>query len=256
MLILSMIKVIIIDDEPHARDYLEKVIDNFFNGKILVLAKCKNIAEAIENIDLLKPDIVFLDIHLHHENGFELLRNVKSINFEIIFTTAHAEFAIEAIKWNALDYLLKPIDHIELLESIKKYEKRQLNKIEFNRLQLLLENMNCDEASNSKIAFPIESGYKIVKVGSIMYCQADINYTRIFLNNGTDFIISKTLKIVEELLPKDFFIRAHKSFLFNLNYAVGLNRGVDSYIELFGGVKIPVSTRKKEDVIKKVTHKI
>lgn len=251
-----MIKAIIIDDELHARDYLEKVIERFFNGKILLLAKCKNIEEGVEKIETHKPDIVFLDIHLHNESGFELLKNVKNIDFEIIFTTAYAEFAIEAIKWSALDYLLKPINHIELLESIKKYEKRQLNKIEFNRLQLLLENINCDDIANTKIAFPIESGYKIIKVSSILYCQSDINYTRIFLNNGTDFIISKTLKLVEELLPEKYFIRVHKSFLVNFNYVIGMNRGSDSHIELSNGIRIPVATRKKEDVIQKITHKI
>lgn len=251
-----MIKAIIIDDELHAREYLEKMIDKFFHNKIFVLAKCKNVVEGIQSIENFKPDIVFLDIKLQNESGFDLLRNLKHINFETIFTTAYAEFALDAIKWSALDYLLKPISHIDLLETIKKYENRNLNKIEFNRLKLLLENIQTDDISSSKIAFPIESGYKIVKVNSIIYCQSDVNYTRIFLNNDSDFLISKTLKIVEELLPNEMFHRVHKSYLVNFNYVTELDRSSDSYITLHNDIRIPISTRKKEEVIRRITNKM
>ena len=250
-----MIKAIIIDDEPHAREYLEKIIEKYFSKKILVYASCKNIIEGIKSIKGYNPDIVFLDIHLKAENGFDLLKELPKIDFEVIFTTAHAQFAIDAIRWSALDYLLKPIDIVELTNTIRKFEKKRQNKIEIDRFKLVIENISCDEESNAKIAFPIENGFKIVKINSILYCQSDINYTKIFLINGTSFILSKTLKLIEELLPSSIFLRVHNSYLVNFNYVTYFNRSIDSYVELANGLKIPVSTRKKDEVIQKITNK-
>ncbi len=250
-----MIKAIIIDDELHAREYLEQIIKKYFNDKIVLFASCKNIKEGISAIDKFSPDMVFLDINMQNETGFDLLKEISKIDFEIIFTTAYAEFAIDAIKWSALDYLLKPIDHLELITTIKKFDKKWQNKIEFDRFRLLVENISCNDESNSKIAFPIENGYKVVKINSILYCQSDINYTKIFLNDGTNFILSKTLKLIEELLPSSMFLRIHKSFLVNFNYVVFFNRSIDAYVELSNNIKIPVSTRKKEDVIQKLSVK-
>ncbi len=250
-----MIKAIIIDDELHAREYLERIIERYFSNKIILFACCKNIEEGIENIDKFNPDLVFLDINMQNETGFDLLQKIPKIEFEIIFTTAHSEFAIDAIKWSALDYLLKPINHFELASTIKRFEKKLHNKIEFDRFRLLIENISSDDQSNAKIAFPIENGYKIIKTNSILYCQSDINYTKIFLNNGTSFMLSKTLKFIEELLPSTTFLRVHNSYLVNFNYVSYFSRSIDSYVELANGLKIPVSTRKKDEVIQKITNK-
>ena len=250
-----MIKAIIIDDELHAREYLERLIQKYFSDKLLLFATCKNIVEGIESIEKFNPDIVFLDINMQNESGFDLLKEIPKIEFEIIFTTAHAEFAIDAIKWSALDYLLKPINHLELSTTLKKFEKKWQNKIELDRFRLLIENLSIDDQSNTKIAFPIENGYKVVKINSILYCQSDSNYTKIFLNNGTSFILSKTLKLIEELLPNTIFLRVHKSYLVNFNYVTYFNRSVDAYVELSNYIKIPVSTRKKDDVIHKLSFK-
>lgn len=250
-----MIKAIIIDDELHAREYLERTIERYFSNKILLFASCKNIEEGIESIEKFNPDAVFLDINMQNESGFDLLQKIPKIEFEIIFTTAHSEFAIDAIKWSALDYLLKPINHFELASTIKRFEKKLHNKIEFDRFRLLIENISSDDQSNAKIAFPIENGFKIVKINSILYCQSDINYTKIFLNNGTSFMLSKTLKFIEELLPSATFLRVHNSYLVNFNYVSYFSRSIDSYVELANGLKIPVSTRKKDDVIQKITNK-
>lgn len=249
-----MIKAIIIDDELHAREFLERILERYFSDKILLFATCKNIKEGIENIEKFSPDLVFLDINMQNESGFDLLKELPKIDFEIIFTTAHAEFAIDAIKWSALDYLLKPINHLELATTIKKFEKKWQNKIELDKFRLLLENITTDNASNSKIAFPIENGFKVVKINSILYCQSDINYTKVFLIDGSHFILSKTLKIIEDLLPNSIFLRVHKSFLVNFNYVIYFNRSLDAYIELSNHIKIPVSTRRKEDVIQKLAN--
>lgn len=249
-----MIKAIIIDDELHAREFLERILERYFSDKIFLFASCKNIKEGIENIEKFSPDLVFLDINMQNESGFDLLKELPKIDFEIIFTTAHAEFAIDAIKWSALDYLLKPVNHLELATTIKKFEKKWENKIEFDKFRLLLENITIDNESNSKIAFPIENGFKVVKINSILYCQSDINYTKVFLIDGSHFILSKTLKIIEDLLPSSIFLRVHKSYLVNFNYVIYFSRSLDAYIELSNHIKIPVSTRKKEDVIQKLAN--
>lgn len=249
-----MIKAIIIDDELHAREYLERIIERYFSNKIILFATCKNIKEGILAIEKFSPDVLFLDINMHNESGFDLLKEIPKIEFEIIFTTAHSEFAIDAIKWSALDYLLKPVNHLELATTIKRFEKKWRNKIEFDRFRLLIENISSDDQSNAKIAFPIENGFKVVKINSILYCQSDINYTKIYLNNGTSFILSKTLKLIAELLPPSTFVRVHKSFLVNFNYVIYFNRSLDAYVELSNHVKIPVSTRKKDEVIQKLSN--
>lgn len=250
-----MIKAIIIDDELHAREYLERIIERYFSNKILLFATCKNVMEGIEAIEKFNPDVVFLDINMQNESGFDLLKEIPKIEFEIIFTTAYSEFAIDAIKWSALDYLLKPINHLELATTIKRFEKKWQHKIEFDRFRLLIENISGDDQSNAKIAFPIENGFKVVKINSILYCQSDVNYTKVFLNNGTNFILSKTLKLIEELLPSSIFLRVHKSYLVNFNYVSYFSRSLDAYVELSNDIKIPVSTRKKDDVIQKISNK-
>lgn len=250
-----MIKAIIIDDELHAREYLERIIERYFTNKILLFTTCKNIKEGVDAIEKFNPDVVFLDINMHNESGFDLLKEIPKIEFEIIFTTAHSEFAIDAIKWSALDYLLKPIDHLELASTIKRFDRKWQHKVEFDRFRLLIENISSDDKANAKIAFPIENGFKVVKINSILYCQSDINYTIVFLNNGTSFILSKTLKLIEELLPSSFFLRVHKSYLVNFNYVTYFSRSIDSYIELSSDIKIPVSNRKKDDVIQKLSNK-
>jgi two-component system LytT family response regulator len=250
----NMIKAIIIDDEPHAREYLSRIIEKYFSDKIILLSSSRNISEAIHAIEKFNPDLVFLDINMQNESGFDILKELPKINFEIIFTTAYSEFAIDAIKWSALDYLLKPINHIELATTLKRLEKKLQNKIEFDKFKLLIENINCDETSNSKVAFPIENGIKVVKINSILYCQSDVNYTKVFLIDGSHFILSKTLKIIEDLLPSSIFLRVHKSFLVNFNYVIYFSRSLDAYLELSNHIKIPVSTRKKEDVLQKLAN--
>lgn len=248
-----MIKALIIDDELHAREYLESLIERYFSNKIFLFPSCKNIKTGLEHIQQYQPDIVFLDINLQNESGFDLLKEIPKIEFEIIFTTAYSEFAIDAIKCSALDYLLKPVNHLELIETLEKFEKKGQSKIEFDRFRFLIDTISGDDQTSAKVAFPIENGFKVVKLNSILYCQSDSNYTKVFLNDGTNFILSKTLKLIEDLLPSKIFMRVHKSFLVNFNYVIYFSRRIDSYLELSNATKIPVSTRKKDEVIQKIS---
>lgn len=250
-----MIKTIIVDDEINAREFLEKMLIRYFPDKFVVLDRCKNVDEAIIAIDKHNPELVFLDIQMPKKSGFELIKELNRINFEIIFTTAHSEFAIDAIKISALDYLLKPIDYIDLLGAVKKFEKKRAKAKEDNNLRLLIKNIDTGSTGYKNIAFPTENGFELIKVNSILYCVADNNYCKIVCLDGTKTTLSKSLKYVEESLPTAIFQRIHKSYLVNLNYISRFNKTNDLLVELTNGENLPVSIRKKEAFINAILDK-
>lgn len=250
-----MIKTIIIDDEFNAREFLEKLLHRSFPDKFLVLAKCESVDEAVTVIEKYNPELVFLDVQMPNKNGFELFKEIKNINFEVIFTTAHSEFAIDAIKCSALDYLLKPINTIDLFETIKKYDSKLNKASQQSKLMLLLENIDTGSAEFKKIAFPTESGFELIKTNAILYCEADSNYCTICCLDGRKITLSKTLKYVEELLPSSIFQRIHKSYLVNLNYVNRFNKTNELLVELTNGESLPVSVRQKEDFINAILQK-
>lgn len=250
-----MIKTIIVDDEYNAREFLEKLLKRSFPDRFLILAKCESVDEAVVAVEKYQPELIFLDVKMPNKNGFELLKEVKSLTFEVIFTTAHNEFAIDAIKASALDYLLKPINYIDLLEAIKRFDIKTQKFMQQDRLRLLLENIDNGGIEFKKIAFPTESGFELVKTSSILYCVADSNYCHIKCIDGKKITLSKTLKYLEELLPDSIFNRIHKSYLVNLNYVNKFNKNDDFRVELTNGELLPVSVRKKEDFINAILKK-
>lgn len=250
-----MIKTLIVDDEFNARELLEKLLSRYFPDKFLVVAKCESVDESICAIDQFQPHLVFLDIQMPDKNGFQLFKELKKVNFEVIFTTAHSEFAIEAIKLSALDYLLKPINYIDLLEAVKKFENKVDKLSQFDKFALLIENLDYGNAELSKIAFPTEHGFELVKINSILYCEADSNYCTIVCLGGKKITLSKTLKHVEELLPSSIFQRIHKSYLVNLNFVKRFTKSNELLIELANGETLPVSVRQKENFINAIVQK-
>lgn len=250
-----MIKTIIIDDEFNAREFLEKLLKRSFPDKFLVLAKCESVDDAIIAIEKYNPELVFLDVQMPNKNGFDLFKEIKDVNFEVIFTTAYSEFAIDAIKCSALDYLLKPITAIDLLDTIKKYDNKLNKASQQDKLTLLLENIDTGASEFKKIAFPTESGFELIKTNAIIYCEADSNYCSINCLDGRKITLSKTLKHVEELLPSNIFQRIHKSYLVNLNYVNRFNKTNELLVELTNGESLPVSVRQKEDFINAILQK-
>ncbi len=250
-----MIKTLIVDDEYNAREFLEQLLMRYFPNKFLVLAKCESVDEAVITIEKYNPELVFLDVQMPNKNGFELFKEIKEVNFEVIFTTAHSEFAIDAIKFSALDYLLKPIGYIDLLETVKKYEAKQNKASQQDRLMLLIENIDFGSSQFHKIAFQTETGFEFVKVNSILYCEAESNYTKVVFLDGKKITLTKTLKLVEELLPANIFKRIHRSYLVNINYVTRFNKTNDYLVELTNGESLPVSVRKKDDFINAVIQK-
>lgn len=250
-----MIRTIIIDDEYNAREFLEKLLTRYFPEKFLILDKCESVDEAIVSIEKFNPELVFLDIQMPNKNGFQLFKELNKVQFEVIFTTAHSEFAIDAIKCSALDYLLKPINYIDLLETIRKYDDKQNKASQEVKLRLLLENIDTGGSEFNRIAFPTENGFELLKTNSILYCEADSNYCKIVCLDGRNIVLSKTLKYIEELLPSSLFQRIHKSYLVNLNYVNRFSKGNELLLELTNGETLPVSVRQKENFINAIIQK-
>lgn len=250
-----MIKTIIVDDEFNAREFLEKLLIRYFPDKFIVLAKCESVDEAKNAIEKFNPELVFLDIQMPNKNGFQLLKEVETINFEVIFTTAYSDFAIDAIRCSALDYLLKPINYIDLKTTIKKYDDKLHKASQQQKLMLLVENLDTGSSQFNKIALPVESGFELVKINSILYCEADSNYCKVVCLDGKKIILSKTLKFIEELLPTSIFHRIHKTYLVNLNYVNRFDKTNELMVELSNGEILPVSVRKKEEFINAIIQK-
>ena len=244
-----MLKAIIVDDEPKARENLQLLLHDFVKG-VEVVALCQNIAEAVSAVEKFSPEVVFLDIQLQRETGFDLLTKLKEINFEVIFTTAYTEYAIKAFKFSAIDYLLKPIDIEELQKAVAKVEKRMSNSMT-NRLTQLVQNLRQGSTENYKIALPTMEGLVFVNVKDILYCEASSNYTQIFTNEEK-YLVSKTLKEYDELLSDHNFFRIHNSYLININSIKKYVKGDGGYVVLNNNTSLDVSKRKKEAFLNKI----
>lgn len=245
-----MLKCIIVDDEAKSRESLNILLTDFCENAA-VLALCQNVDEGIQAISVYQPDLVFLDIQMQRETGFDLLTRVPKIDFEVIFTTAHSEFAIKAFQFSAVDYLLKPIDIGELQRAINKVEKKANLSISL-RLEQLVQNLRSPQNQITKIALPSTDGLIFVKIAEIIYCEASSNYTKLFLNNGREYIVSRTLREYDELLSDYNFYRVHNSFLINLNEIKKYVRGDGGYVIMSNEATVDVSKRKKEGFLKKL----
>jgi two-component system LytT family response regulator len=244
-----MLKAIIVDDEAKARENLQLLLQDFVKG-VEVVSLCQNITEAVEAVAIHSPQIVFLDIQLQRETGFDLLTKLKEINFEVIFTTAYTEYAIKAFKFSAIDYLLKPIDIEELKKAVAKVEKRVTNNTA-SRLTELVQNLKRESSDNFKIALPTLEGLVFVNVKDILYCEASSNYTKIFTANDK-YLVSKTLKEYDELLSDHNFFRIHNSYLININAIKKYVKGEGGYVVLNNNISLDVSKRKKEAFLNKI----
>lgn len=250
-----MIKTIIIDDEFNASEFLEKMLKRYFPNKFHICKTCENIDDAVKAVEEHQPDLVFLDIQMPNKNGFELFKEIKEINFEVIFTTAHSEYAIDAIKRSALDYLLKPINYIDLLGAVNRFEQKNKKENQEKQLNILIENIDSGDTAHKKIAIATETGFEFVKFNTIIYLEAQNNYTKFNLTNGSSITTSKTLKHFEEILPSELFFRIHKSYLVNMNFIKRFTKGDEQFVELITGQQLPVSIRKKDEFINAITKK-
>jgi len=249
-----MVRCIIVDDELKNLENLKILLEDFCTNAE-VAALCQNVEEGVKAIHEHHPDVVFLDIHMQRETGFDLLERIKPVDFEVVFTTAHSEYAIKAFKFSAIDYLLKPIDIDELKRAVDKVEKK-LNSNISARLEQLVLNLKSSSShkQNFKLAIPSSDGLVFVKIEDIIYCEASSNYTQIFTTGGKKYVVSRTLKEYEELLTDHNFFRIHNSFLINLNSVKKYVRGEGGYVIMDDDSSLDVSKRRKEAFLSKIGH--
>ncbi len=246
---------IIIDDEKNARETLAKIIERYFSTKIKILFSADSVKEGVFAINKFNPDLVFLDIEMPEENGFKLFDYFDIYNFEVIFTTAYKQYAIDAIKFAALDYLLKPINFIDLRDVLTRLEKKQSKTSNSAQIEAFLSNMNNDPGNFNKIALPTLDGYQLEKVNNIVYCQAEESYCKIFTNRNEVILVARTLKNIEELLPEEVFFRIHKSHLVNMNYIKSYSKTDGYKIKLENGVELDVATRRNDEFLRALTKR-
>ena len=242
-----MIKALIIDDEYKARNVLNHYILSFI-PEITEVQQADSVEAALEILKTFQPGIVFLDVEMPHKNGFDFLLSLHEPTFEIIFTTAYNQYAIQAIRFSALDYLLKPVDPDELRAAIDRYiEKQKPVKQKKELFDNLVQNIGKKEVKDFRLAVPSSQGVFFFTLDEILRLEADRNYTVIHLVGKRPFVASKTLKHFEEMLEEFKFIRTHKSHLVNTTHIVRLSHDHESVL-LSDGMKIEISRRKKEEV--------
>ncbi len=251
---MNKISCIIIDDERAARDTFKGICTRYFSDRLLVVGMAENVKEGVDLIKKYNPEIVFLDIEMSVESGFKLFDYFTSYPFEVIFTTAYKQYTIDAIKYSALDYLLKPIDFPDLKDALIKYEKKKVTNTSHVRIETLLSNLSSGVDMNQKVAFPTMDGYQMERLNNIMYCEGDSNYTKIITGDGRTILVSRTIKEVEELLSSEYFFRIHKSYLVNLNFIRSYSRSENFGIYLDDNQWLPVSTRKNDEFLQVLTH--
>ncbi len=241
-----MLKSIIVDDEPKSRENLQIVLQDFVKN-IAVEALCATVDEAVTAINNTKPDIVFLDIEMQQETGFDLLNKIHQIDFEVIFITAYADYAIKAIKFSAIDYLLKPIDIEELKSAVQRVIQKREGRTS-GRLQILRDNLTAPK-EKLKIGLPTAHGIVFTSIENILYCEASSNYTVLYTSDGKEYVASKTLKEYEDLLIEYNFFRIHHSYLVNIGAIKKYVKGDGGHVILTNEVSLDVSKRKKVDFL-------
>jgi two-component system LytT family response regulator len=243
-----MIKAILVDDEKHCRETLSIQLEKYCS-EVQLLAQCNSAVEGLEAIAQYQPDVVFLDVEMPKMNGFEMLQQFSHIPFEVIFTTGYDAYAIKAIRFSAIDYLLKPIDKDELRKAVGKVSQTTGHNLN-QQLDILLGRLGTKQVSLQKIALPTLDGFELVPIENILHCEADSNYTHVVLKNAKRVLVSRTLKEIEELLDGHAFLRIHHSYLVNLNEIVRYIRGEGGYVIMSDNTSISVSRSRKETLLK------
>ena len=244
-----MIRTVIIEDEDHSRRMLMTMLHENCQA-INVVASADSVKTGLTAIAEQKPELVFLDIELQSETSFEILESLPEINFELVFSTAFDHYALKAIKFCAIDYLLKPIDLNELRIAVAKAEKR-LNREHLNRnLEVLLNNLKSNSQLNHRIALSTLEGLLFVNVRDIIYCESSGPYTKFIFKEGDKIVTSKHLKEYEDLLSGYEFFRIHKSYLVNLQEIKKYTRGEGGHLIMSNGATLSVSKQRKENFLR------
>jgi two-component system, LytTR family, response regulator len=242
-------KAFIIDDELQSRNFLYKILQQYF-PEISVAGQASNVLEGFDGIKEYDPDIVFLDIQMKGETGFDLLNKLDKIDFSLIFTTAYDQYAIKAFRFNAIDYLLKPIITDEFVQAVNKVKDRiPIQTASKRQVEQLYQDIKNPAKIHDNIAVPTNEGFIVIPLNEIVYCHASSNYTEFYLTDKKCILSSYTLKQYDEILTQQSFFRAHRSYLINLAHVKMYRRGEGGEIVMSNGHEIELSRPHKDEFL-------
>lgn len=242
-----MIRALIIEDEFANVNILKKMLETYC-PQVLLCGQAGDIDTAYDLITATAPDLVFLDIEMPGGNSFNLLDKLKPLNFQVIFVTAYDKYTLKAIKYSALDYLLKPVNIEELIAAVNKVAEKISDRQIQQRIDTLLKNVEPGKKNIQSLAVSAHFGYEFIIVNNIIRCEAEGRYTYFFMNDGRKIVSVKNLKEYEELLSEDAFFRIHHSHIINKNYIKRYHR-LNALVEMEDGMKIPIATRRKKEFL-------
>ncbi|MBS1512604.1 MAG: response regulator transcription factor [Bacteroidetes bacterium] len=239
-----MLKTILIDDEQGNISSLQLKLGKYC-PEAEIVATCDTAEKGIVAIESLQPDLVFLDIEMPVMNGFVMLQQLEYKNFALVFVTAYDHYAIKAIRFSALDYLVKPVEIDDLKAAVQRAGDKKRQHQAAKQMELLLENITPFRSNFNRLALPAAEGIKFIKTSDIIYLEASVNYTHIFMNGGKKYTLSRTLKDVEDVLDTATFVRIHNSTVVNKNFVESYIRGEGGQVVMNNGTVLDVSKRKK-----------
>ncbi len=245
------LKTIIVDDEPNNIRNIESILQKHCENIDLV-GNANSVESANRLIKEVQPDLVFLDIEMPKGNAFDLLESLEDISFEIIFVTAYNQYAIKAIRFSALDYILKPINIENFKEAVNKAVEKATAKNNNDRLENFIKNINQKPAFDKRIALPTEDRVVFIPTKDILYCKGENNYTNFVIKDGSSLLVSRTLKEYEELLDEHGFVRIHQSFLINLKYIKSYVKSSGGYVIMENGEELSIARQRKELFLNKL----
>jgi len=244
-----MTTAILIDDDANLRAGMRQLL-SMYAPEINVLGEAESVQTGVEAINLFQPQVIFLDIQLSDGTGFDLLEKLAEMNgkisSQVVFITAHEQYAIKAFRFSALDFLLKPVDPEELQKVIYKIKNVLAKSDNYAHIDLLLENIRRKVDNFKRIALSTSDGIHLFEISDIIRCESEDNYTKFFIKNNKPILISKTLKEYEELLTEHGFERIHQSHLINLAYLKSYIKRDGGYVVMADNSNLPISQRKKE----------
>lgn len=247
-----MIRAVIIEDEAESRELLAALVTKNCEG-VTVVDTAGNVEAGVEAIKKHAPDLIFLDISMPDGTGFDLLGKVANMKFDVIFTTATDRYALKAIKYSALDYMLKPIDVEELKVAVEKVKEKKSTVSGVENLAFLLQNLKQKNDNFSKITLPTGNAYEIVNVPDIIRCEAEGSYTNFYLVGNKKVMVSASLKHYEDLLPENDFIRVHHHHLINMNHVTRFLKVDGGYAIMSDGTQVEISRRKKDAFVERLS---
>lgn len=243
---MEAITAVIIDDERNVREGLYGILKKYCPS-INVIGLANSADQGIQLIKDTNPELVFLDVQMPNKSGFEMLRELETTDFHLIFVTSYDKYALKAIKYSALDYLLKPINIADLQMAISKIEEKKEN------LNVFIENLN-NPTDSKKIVIKHSKGIRYAYDGEIIRCQSDGNYCHIYFKDGTSLFVAKTLKEFEDMLPKETFLRVHQSHIINVNFVKSYKNGRGGSLELNNGDEVQVARSRKKEIIESLSE--